>query len=64
MKTEIETVIKTQDEVRVSVSDFGDDVWICLMGHSATFSATLTKGEAEQLIVGLQAVLAQHESTT
>jgi len=57
MKTEIETVIKTQDEVRVSVSDFGDDVWICLMGHSATFSATLTKSEAKRLVAGLLAVI-------
>jgi len=64
MKTEIERIIRTEDEVRVSVSDFGfNHVWMSLQGQHGSFNVTLTKAEAEQLVAGLQAVLSETRST-
>ena len=60
MKTEIETIIYTEDGVRVSVSEWDDTgVWMGLQASHGSFNMTLTKAEAEQLLVGLQAVLAK-----
>ena len=60
MKEEIETIIRTEDGVRVSVSEWDDTgVWMGLQASHGSFNMTLTKAEAEQLLVGLQAVLAK-----
>ena len=60
MKTEIETIIYTEDGVRVSVSEWDDTgVWMGLQASHGSFNMTLTNAEAEQLLVGLQAVLAK-----
>ena len=60
MKKEIETIIRTEDGVRVSVSEWNDiGVWMSLQAIHGYFHMTLTKAEAEQLLVGLQAVLAK-----
>lgn len=57
-KAEIETVIKTEDNVRVSVSDWDSGgAWLHLQGHGASMNAVLTRDEAQQLVAGLQAVL-------
>ena len=55
---ETEVVIKTEDGVRVSVSDWDSGgAWLHLQGRGATMSAVLTREEAQQLVAGLQAVL-------
>ena len=60
MKEEIETIIRTEGGVRVSVSEWDDTgVWMGLQANHGSFHMTLTKAEAEQLLVGLQAVLAK-----
>lgn len=54
----METIIKTEDGVRVSVDSWDDGgAWLHLsMGHG-TASAVLTRAEAQKLLAGLQAVL-------
>ena len=60
MKEEIETIIRTEGGVRVSVSEWDETgVWMSLQASHGSFNMTLTKAEAEQLLVGLQAVLAK-----
>jgi hypothetical protein len=60
MKTEIETIIRTEDEVRLSVSEWDETgVWLSLQASHGSFNVTLTKSEAQQLLAGLQAVLAK-----
>ena len=57
-KAEIETIIKTEDGVRVSVSDWDSGgAWLHLQGRGASMNAVLTREEAQQLVAGLQAVL-------
>jgi len=57
-KADIETIIKTEDGVRVSVSDWDSGgAWLHLQGRGATMSAVLTRDEAQQLVNGLQAIL-------
>jgi hypothetical protein len=58
MKTEIETIIRTENDVRVSVSEWDEaGVWMGLQASHGSFNVTLTKDEAEQLLAGLQAIL-------
>ena len=57
--TEIETIIHTEDGVRVSVSNYDENVWLHLGLRHGTSYAVLNREEAERLLVGLQAVLAQ-----
>jgi hypothetical protein len=60
MNEEIETIINTEDGVRVAVSEWGKDgVWLSLQFHHSSMYATITRDEAEQLLVGLQAILAK-----
>ena len=60
MKTEIETTFRTEDGVRVSVSDWDDGgAWISLQLRGASANAVLTRNEAQQLLAGLQEILAQ-----
>jgi len=60
MKEEIETYIKTEHGVRVSVSEWDDDgAWLHLHGRNANMSTVLTRAEAQQLLAGLQAILAK-----
>jgi len=59
-KAEIETIIKTKDDVRVSVSEWDDNgAWLYLQGRGASMSAVLTRDEAQQLVAGLQAILSK-----
>jgi hypothetical protein len=59
MKAEIETTIYTKENVRVSVSDHDDGVWLHLGLRHGTAYAVLNHEEAERLMAGLQAILAQ-----
>ena len=57
-KAEIETVVRTADGVRFSVSEWDSGgAWIHLQGRGATMSGVLTRDEAHQLIGGLQRIL-------
>ena len=64
MKQEIETTISTENGVRVSVSDWDDNgAWLYLQGRGASMSAVLTRTEAQQLMAGLQEILAGESVT-
>jgi len=57
MKTEIETIIRTEADVRVSVSDFDDCVWLAMQTRHGSAHVVLNREEARQIIQGLQAIL-------
>jgi hypothetical protein len=60
MNEEIETSISTEHGVRVSVSEWDDGgAWMHLQGRNASMSTVLTREEAQQLLAGLQAILAK-----
>ena len=60
MNNEIETTIKTEDGVKISVCKWDDGgAWLHLCMKSGTAYAALTKDEAQQLLAGLQAILAK-----
>jgi hypothetical protein len=60
MTNEIETVIKTEDGVRVSIDSWDEGgAWIGLQMRGGSAYAVLTRSEAEQMLAGLQAILAQ-----
>lgn len=59
MKNEIETSINTEAEVRLSVDQYDDGVWLSLQGRRASMSVPMTRAEAEQLLANLQLVLGQ-----
>jgi hypothetical protein len=63
MSDDIQTTIYTEDEVRVSVDEWDDGgVWLSLQGRGASMHTTLTRAEAEQMLKGLQAILAKEVS--
>ena len=58
MKEEIETVIHTEDKIRLAVSEWQEDgVWISLQGRQSNMYVTLTQAEAEKLFKGLLKIL-------
>ena len=58
MKTEIETIMRTRDNLRLSVSEWDEGgVWMHLMQGTWSYGLTLTKEEAKQLIAGLQEIV-------
>lgn len=59
MTNEIETSFNTEAEVRLSVDQYDDGVWLSLQGRRASMSVPLTRAEAEELLINLQAVLFQ-----
>jgi len=60
MENEIETVIKTEDGVRVSIDSWDEGgAWIGLQMRGGSAYAVLTRDEAQQMLVGLQLILAQ-----
>ena len=60
MTKEVELSIKTEHGVRVSVSEWDDGgAWMHLQGRNASMSTVLTREEAQQLLAGLQAILAK-----
>jgi hypothetical protein len=60
MKEEVDIVISTENNVRVNLCEWDDGgVWLYLQGRQASMSTTLTRSEAEQMLAGLQALLAK-----
>lgn len=57
---DIETTIYTEEEVRISVDEWNEGgVWLGLQGRGSSMHCTLTRAEAEQMLAGLQAILAK-----
>jgi hypothetical protein len=57
---DIETTIYTEEQVRISVDEWNEGgVWLGLQGRGASMNCTLTRAEAEQMLAGLQAILAK-----
>ena len=60
MENEIETVIKTEDGIRVSIDSWDNGgAWLHMSMRHGTAAAVLTRSEAEQLLAGLQLILSQ-----
>jgi hypothetical protein len=60
MTNEIETSVNTEHGVRVSISEWDDGgAWLHLQGRNASMSTVLTRDEAQQLLAGLQSILAK-----
>ena len=60
MTNAIEVTVKTEHGVRVSVSEWDDGgAWMHLQGRNGSMSTVLTRNEAQQLLAGLQAILAK-----
>lgn len=60
MTTEIQTVIYTQEGVRIALDQWDDNgLWLSLQGQGASMYTTLNRAEAEELLANLQTVLAQ-----
>jgi hypothetical protein len=58
MKTEIETVIKTEEGIRVLVSEWYESrVWLSLQARHGSSQVIFNRAEAEQLLAGLKAIL-------
>jgi hypothetical protein len=56
----METIIKTEDGVRVSVDSWDDGgAWLHLSTMHGTSCVAMTRAEAQKLLAGLQAVLAE-----
>jgi hypothetical protein len=60
MTTEIATTVYTQDNVRVHIDEWDDGgLWLSMQAHGSSQYAALTRAEAEQMLKGLQAILAK-----
>ena len=60
MNNEIETTIYTEEGVRISVDEWDDGgVWLSLRNNGASLYTTMTRADAEQLLVGLQKILSK-----
>jgi len=57
---DIETTIYTEENFRISVDEWDNGgVWLGLQGRGSSMHCTLTRTEAEQMLAGLQAILAK-----
>ena len=59
---DLNTIINNEDGVRVSVDEFGENVWLGFQARHATFHTQFTRDEAELLVVALQVILAKEVS--
>ena len=60
MSNEIETVIKTTDGLTVTASEWDEGgVWVHLAHRHGSIHGALTRAEAQQLLAGLEAILAK-----
>jgi hypothetical protein len=60
MKNEIDITIRTQDESRVSLTEWDDGgAWLKIGLKSGGAYTALTREEAQQLLEGLQAILSK-----
>ena len=54
----METIIRTEDDVRVSIDAWDNGgAWLHLGMRNGSSSAIFTRAEAEKLLAGLQAIL-------
>ena len=61
--TEIEVDVKTEHGTRVSIHEWDDGgAWLHLQARSASMSCVLTRAEAQQVVAGLQSLLAKGEA--
>ena len=57
---EINTIIHTEEKVRISIAEYDEGgAWLSLQASGASMYAVLTRAEAEQMLAGLQAILAK-----
>ena len=60
MSNEIEVIANTKEGVRVTACEWDDGgLWLHLQGQRATMYTPMTRDEAQQLLAGLQAILAK-----
>ena len=60
MNDELETIIKTTDGLTIVVSSWDNGgAWINLIHRHGSIYNSLTRAEAQQLLAGLQAILAK-----
>ena len=60
MSDDLQVAIYTDDRVRVSVDKWDDGgAWLSIARPGASMYTPLTREEAEQLVAGLQAILAK-----
>ena len=60
MSDDLQVAIYTDDRVRVSVDKWDDGgAWLSIARTGASMYTALTRAEAQQLIAGLQAILAR-----
>jgi hypothetical protein len=60
MKLELETTVTTERGDRVTVCEWDDGgVWLHLQLRGSTANTTMNRAEAEQILAGLQAILAK-----
>jgi hypothetical protein len=60
MSDEIETTIYTEDGARVHVSEWDEGgAWISMSVRGGSCYSSLTREQAEELLKGLQAILAK-----
>ena len=60
MNDELETNIKTADGLKIFVSEWDDGgAWISITQRHGSIYTGLTRDEAEQMMAGLQAILAK-----
>ena len=57
---DIITTIYTENDVRIHVDEWDEGgVWLSLQRTGASMNCTLSRSEAEQMLKGLQAILAK-----
>lgn len=54
-----EVAIKTDDYERLSVSRYDKDFWVHMLHQRGTAHITLTREQIEELVEGLQRILAE-----
>ena len=59
---DLNTIIHTEDGVRVSIDNWDDGLWLSLKFQNASMHATFTREEAEQMLIGLQNILAKENA--
>jgi hypothetical protein len=60
MSEDIETTINAEDGVRVYVSEWDDGgAWLRLSARGGSMYTSLTREQAQELLVGLQNILAR-----
>jgi hypothetical protein len=58
--TDIQTTIWTETDFRISVDEWDEGgVWLSMRNDSASIYTALTRKEAEQMLKGLQDILAK-----